>query len=86
MALLMVMVLCEWHGRIWMQANRHFCGIRSSILRIAVIVTSPTPRVVQSKRTALMRAIDYKNDAMVAALLDHNANPDIQDGVRQGPQ
>ena len=54
---------------------------------VALIVMSPTPRVVQDdKKTALMVAIEKKNDAMVTALLDHNANPDIQDEVRQGPQ
>ena len=34
--------------------------------------------------TALMIAIDHKNDAMATALLEHNANVDIQDRVRQG--
>ena len=54
---------------------------------VALIVMSPTPRVVQEeKMTALMLAIEKKNDAMVTALLDHNANPDLQDKVRQGPQ
>ena len=33
-----------------------------------------------------MTAIDKNNDAMVAALLDLDAEVDIQDGVRQGPQ
>ena len=36
--------------------------------------------------TALMIAIEKKNDAMVTALLDHNADPNIQDNVRQGAQ
>ena len=31
-----------------------------------------------------MLAIEKKNDAMVTALLDHNADPNIQDKVRQG--
>ena len=54
---------------------------------VALIVMSTTPRVVQRyKKTALMVAIWKKNDAMVTALLEHNANPDIQDKVRQGPQ
>ena len=53
---------------------------------VALVVISPTPRVVQMRKTALMVAIENKNEAMVTALLDHNANPDIQDGVRQGPQ
>ena len=54
---------------------------------VALICISPTPRVVQrSEKTALMFAMEKKNDAMVTALLDHNANPDIQDKVRQGPQ
>jgi len=54
---------------------------------VALIVISPTPRVVQKEeRTALMIAIERGNDAMVTALLDHNANPDLQDGVRQRPQ
>ena len=53
---------------------------------VALIAMSPTPRVVQWKRTALMIAIEKKNDAMATALLDHNANLDIQDKVRQGPQ
>ena len=53
---------------------------------VALIVMSPTPRVVQNKWTALMYAVYKKNDAMVTALLDHNANPDIQDDVSQGPQ
>ena len=34
-----------------------------------------------------MYAIKKKNDAMATALLEHNANVDIQDWVRQdGPQ
>ena len=34
-----------------------------------------------------MLAIDKKNDAMATALLDHNADVDIQQNhVRQGPQ
>ena len=34
-----------------------------------------------------MYAIDTNNDAMVTALLEHNANVDLQDKVRQdGPQ
>ena len=53
---------------------------------VALMVMSPTPRMVQDKMTALMYAIEKKNDAMVTALLDVNANPDIQDTVRQGPQ
>ena len=53
---------------------------------VALMVISPTPRVLKWKRTALMVAITKKNDAMVTALLEHNANPDIQDSVRQGPQ
>ena len=53
---------------------------------VALIVISPTPRVVQFEDAALMFAIKKGNDAMVTALLDHNANPDIQDKVRQGPQ
>jgi len=46
------------------------------------------PRVVQWKRTALMLAIGKQNDAMVTALLDHNANLDIHDRVSkaEGPQ
>ena len=59
----------------------------------ALIVTSPTtPRVLQfafnfsTGRTALMIAIEKKNDAMVTALLDHNADLNIQDEVRQGAQ
>ena len=31
-----------------------------------------------------MIAMEKKNDAMVTALLDHNADPDIRDQVRQG--
>jgi len=50
---------------------------------VALIVISPTPRVVQWKQTALMLAIEKQNDAMVTALLDHNANVDMQDQVRQ---
>ena len=38
------------------------------------------------KKTALMIAIMKKNDAMVTALLDHNADMNIQGEVRQGPQ
>ena len=54
---------------------------------VDLIVMSPTPRVVQEEeKTALMHAIEKENDAMVTALLDHNANPDLQDVVRQGPQ
>ena len=54
---------------------------------VALTVIFPTPRVVQhDKKTALMVAIRKKNDAMVTALLDHNADPEIQDTVRQGPQ
>ena len=57
---------------------------------VALICISPTPRVVQDnhddKKTALMIAMEKKNDAMVTALLDHNADPNIQDRVRQGPQ
>ena len=52
---------------------------------VALIFISPTPRVVQyEKKTALMIAMNKKNDEMVTALLDHNADPDIQDKVRQG--
>ena len=52
---------------------------------VALIFISPTPRVVQRyKKTALMIAMDKKNDAMVTALLDHNADPNIGDTVRQG--
>jgi len=39
--------------------------------------------VVQWNQTALMYAVHTQNDAMVTALLDHNANLDIQDMVRQ---
>ena len=39
--------------------------------------------MVQDKKTALMYAIYKQNDVMVTALLDHNANVDIQDEVRQ---
>ena len=54
---------------------------------VTLIVISPTPRVMQGEEmTPLMVAIEKKNDAMVTALLDHNADPDIQDEVRQGPQ
>ena len=54
---------------------------------VALICISPTPRVVQAyKKTALMIAMAKKNDAMVTALLDHNADPDIQNKVRQGAQ
>ena len=54
---------------------------------VALIFISPTPRVVQrSKMTALMIAMAKKNDAMVTALLDHNADPNIEDRVRQGAQ
>jgi len=44
--------------------------------------------VVQYEKTALILAIDKKNDAMVTALLDHNANLDIHDRVSkaEGPQ
>ena len=41
----------------------------------------PTPRVVQFKDSALMLAIYKENDAMATALLNHNANPDIQSAV-----
>ena len=53
---------------------------------VALICIFPTPRVVQNykKKTPLMIAMEKKNDAMVTALLDHNADPDIQDDVRQG--
>ena len=40
-----------------------------------------TPRVAQEdyyKRNALLWAILEKNDAMVTALLEHKANPEIQ--------
>ena len=54
---------------------------------VALTFISPTPRVVQRyKWTALMVAMEKKNDAMVTALLDHNADPDVQDWVRQGAQ
>ena len=54
---------------------------------VALIFIAPTPRVVQDdKKTALMIAMEKKNDAMVTALLDHNADPNIKDTVRQGPQ
>ena len=55
---------------------------------VALIFISPTPRVVQDnyKKTPLILAMGEKNDAMVTALLDHNADLDIQDKVRQGPQ
>ena len=54
---------------------------------VALIFISPTPRVVQwEDKTALMVAMTQKNDAMVTALLDHNADLNIQDYVRQGPQ
>ena len=56
---------------------------------VALICISPTPRVVQDendKQTALIYAINKKNDAMVTALLDHNADPNIQNKVRQGAQ
>ena len=53
---------------------------------VALTVLCFTPRVVQLKRTALIYAILEKNDAMMTALLEHNANVDIQDLVRQdGP-
>jgi len=64
------------------QAHRSVEDVRSFTC-VALIVISPPPRVVQFKKTALMLAIDKKNDAMVTALLDHNANLDIQDMVRQ---
>ena len=52
---------------------------------VALICISPTPRVVQRlKKTPLMIAMEKKNDAMVTTLLDHNADPDIRDYVRQG--
>ena len=45
------------------------------------------PRVVQYyKKTALMIAMEKKNDAMVTALLDHNPDLNIRDWVRQGAQ
>ena len=54
---------------------------------VALICISPTPRVVQDDNTtALMIAMENKNDAMVTALLDHNVDPNIQDKVRQGAQ
>jgi len=54
---------------------------------VALIFISPTPRVVQRyKKTPLMVAMEKKNDAMVTALLDHDADLDIQDKVRQGAQ
>ena len=54
---------------------------------IALMVMSPTPRMVQAaKETALMLAIQKKKGEMVTVLLDGNVNPDIQDEVRQGPQ
>ena len=54
---------------------------------VALICIYPTPRVVQySNVTALMIAMGKKNDAMVTALLDHNADPNIQDNVSQGAQ
>ena len=54
---------------------------------VALIVISPTVRVVQYyKITALILAMEKKNDVMVTALLDHNADPNIQDNVRQGAQ
>ena len=54
---------------------------------VALIFISPTPRVVQRyEKTALIIAMGKKNDAMVTALLDHNADLDTQDKVRQGPQ
>ena len=49
---------------------------------VALTVLCFTPRVVQWKRTALMYAILENNDAMVTALLEHNANVHIQDEVR----
>ena len=42
-----------------------------------------TPRVVQAGGTALMWAIDKKNDAMANALLARTANVDLQDDVSQ---
>ena len=68
------------------QAHRSVEDVHPFTCCVALMVMSPTPRVVQWKRTALMFAIRNKNDAMVSTLLDHNANPDIQDRVRQGPQ
>ena len=54
---------------------------------VALTFISPTPRVMQrNKMTALMIAMEKKNNAMVTALLDHNADPNIQDKVRQGAQ
>ena len=40
------------------------------------------PRVVQYNMTALGYAVFNKNDAMVKALLDHNADVNVQDDVR----
>ena len=69
------------------QAHRSVEDVHPFTCCVALIVISPTPRVVQKyKKTALMVAMEMKNDAMVTALLDHNADPDIQDTVRQGPQ
>ena len=50
---------------------------------VALIVLCFTPRVVQKGYTALMRAINKENEKMVTVLLEHNANPDIQDKVPQ---
>ena len=79
---------CEWHGHIWMQASTSFRRKCASIhLESSDGFMSATPCMVQGNlQTALMLAIQIKNDAMVTVLLDHNANPDIQDEVRQGPQ
>ena len=53
---------------------------------VALIAMSPTPRVMQWKKTALMYAIEKGNDAMATALLERTANVDIQHNVRPGPQ
>ena len=70
-----------------MQARTSFRGRCSPVHLRSSDLYFPTPRVVQDKRdskTALTFAMEKKNDAMVTALLDHNADPDIRDDVRQG--
>ena len=41
------------------------------------------PVVMQYGNTALLLAVRYNRDAMVTALLEHKANPDLRDKVPQ---
>ena len=62
-----------------MRANIWFCGDAHPCTSVALTVLCFTPRVAQYEGwTALMIAIEKKNESAVTALLKHNAKVDIQ--------